>query len=30
MKLIVGTTFAAQVKRATNAACIANATQVSQ
>ncbi len=30
MKLIVGTTFAAQVKRATNAACIGNASQVSQ
>ena len=30
MKLIVGTTFTAQVKRVTNAKCIANATQVSQ
>ena len=28
MKLIVGTTFPAQVKRAINAACIANASQV--
>ena len=28
MKLIVGTTFAAQVKRVTNAECMANASQV--